>query len=424
MLDIKFIRQHADRVKRAAEIKRIDCDVDRLLVVDRQLIQIRQELQDIQTAKNAASKKIPKAPADEKQQLIAQMTELKKREKDLAAQQEALGPEFDRLMLQVPQPPADDVPVGKDETENVELRKVGEVRRFDFPPLDHAALGERLGLIDIARGVKLAGSRSYFLTGRGAMLHWAVLRLAMDYMIGRGYQPMCPPILVREAAMRGTGYLPGGEEQAYQCERDGLFLAGTAEVPVTAYHMDEVLDEADLPRKYVALSPCFRREAGTYGKDTAGIYRIHQFDKVEQVVVCRADEAESIRFHEEIVANSEAVLKALDLPYRVVNVCSGDLGRGQVKKFDLETYMPSRTGYGETHSASRFYEFQARRLNLRYRDGAGKVRFCHTLNNTVIASPRILIPILELYQNADGSVTVPAALRPYMGGMARIEPQS
>jgi seryl-tRNA synthetase len=235
---------------------------------------------------------------------------------------------------------------------------------------------------------------------------------------------MTVPVIVREPAMKGTGYFPLGREQAYAMtnEDPALFLVGTAEVSLTAYHMDEILDLKSLPRKYVAMSPCFRREAGTYGKDTAGLYRIHQFDKVEQVVVCRADEAESRQWHQAILGNAEAVLQKLNLPYRVVAVCTGDLGQGQVAKFDIETWMPSRNSFGETHSASRFYDFQARRLNMRYRDENGKIRFCHTLNNTVIASPRVLIPIMELYQNADGTITVPEALRPYMGGMERIGP--
>jgi seryl-tRNA synthetase len=231
------------------------------------------------------------------------------------------------------------------------------------------------------------------------------------------------PVIVREPAMTGTGYFPLGREQAYEManEDPGLFLVGTAEVSLTSYHMEEMLDVKDLPCRYVGMSSCFRREAGTYGKDTAGIYRIHQFDKVEQVVICRNDVEESKRWHQAILENAEAVVQRLELPYRVVAVCTGDLGIGQSFKYDIETWMPSRNAYGETHSASRFYDFQARRLNMRYRDADGKLQFCHTLNNTVIASPRILIPIMELYQNADGSITVPQALRPYMGGMERID---
>ncbi|MCY2923943.1 MAG: serine--tRNA ligase, partial [Planctomycetota bacterium] len=217
------------------------------------------------------------------------------------------------------------------------------------------------------------------------------------------------------------GYFPVGRDQAYLVERDGMSLVGTIEVSLTAYHSDEILEESQLPRKYVGLSTCFRREAGAAGKDTYGLYRIHYFDKVEQVILCPNDEVVSRQYHQEILANAEGLLQSLEMPYRVVNVCSGDLGMGQVQKFDIETWMPSRGGYGETHSASRFYEFQARRLNMRYRGEDGVVRYVHTLNNTVIASPRILIPLLELNQNADGSVNVPKALRPYMGGMDRIE---
>ena len=278
-----------------------------------------------------------------------------------------------------------------------------------------------IDIIDIECGVKLAGTRNYFLKGDGALLHWAVLRFAIDFMVGRGYTPMAVPLLMRDEAMRGTGYYPGSEEQTYRMERDELNLVGTAEVPLTAYRMGEILQEEELPLKTVGLSSCFRREAGAAGKDTYGLYRIHQFDKVEQVVVCRNSVEESNKYHAEILANAEGVLKALGLPYRVVVVCTGDLGRGQAKKYDIEAWMPSRQSYSETHSASKFYEFQARRMNLRYKERESKKNlFCHTLNNTVIASPRILIPILEMYQNADGSITVPEVLRPYMGGKETI----
>ena len=240
-------------------------------------------------------------------------------------------------------------------------------------------------------------------------------------MAQRGYTPMVVPLLMRDEAMRGTGYYPGAEEQTYRMERDELNLVGTAEVPVTAYRMGEILQQEELPLKSVALSSCFRREAGAAGKDTYGLYRIHQFDKVEQVVVCRNDVQESNKFHAEILANSEGVMKALGLPYRVVVVCTGDLGRGQAKKYDIEAWMPSRKGYCETHSASKFHEFQARRMNLRYKDAETKKNlYCHTLNNTVIASPRVLIPLMEMCQNADGSITIPEVLRPYMGGRDKI----
>ncbi len=441
MLDIKFIRENVELVKQGAAAKRVACDIDRLIEVDRRRRelqvnldkfreQVKESGQRIGLLRNAKSDWYKRAITEgridadikaEADRVQAEMAQLKPKIKELEDSEEPILAEFDQLMLTIPQPADPDVPIGKDESENVELRKVGEVRRFDFEPKDHVVLGTELGIIDIERGVKLAGSRNYVLKGDGALLHQAGLRLAQDMMVARGFTPMVVPVLVREEVMYGTGYFPSGRDQAYLCERDGLSLVGTAEVPITAYHSDEILNESDLPLKYCAMSTCFRREAGAAGKDTTGLYRIHLFDKVEQVIICRNDKDESERWHQDILQNAEDVLHALGLPYRVVNVCTGDLGMGQVQKFDIETWMPSRNAYGETHSASRFYEFQSRRLKLRYRDGAKKVHFCHTLNNTVIASPRVLIPILELFQNRDGTVTIPSALRSYMGGRERIE---
>ena len=423
MIDIKLIRAEPQRYIDAAKAKRMEVDIPALLEADRKLMDAQRELQDIRTAQNAAGKEIAKLKNDAKRQAVEKMSQLKVRAKELNDLVEQLQPKFNELMLLVAQPAAPDVPIGKDETENVVVRTEGEIRRFDFEPKDHVQLGEALDVIDIPRGVKLAGSRNYFLKGPGAMMHYAILRLAADLMVAKGYMLLNVPVLVNESVMCGTGYFPVGRDQAYLAERDGMSLVGTAEVPVTAYHTDEILDEAELPKKYAALSTCFRREAGAAGKDTYGLYRIHHFDKVEQVILCRNDPAVSLEHHREILRNAEDVLKALGLPYRVMNVCTGDLGQGQVQKFDIETWMPSRKSYGETHSASRFHEFQARRLNIRYRSADGKLRFVHTLNNTVIASPRILIPVLELYQNADGSVTVPEALRAYMGGMEKIQPK-
>jgi seryl-tRNA synthetase len=423
MIDIKLIRENPQRFKDGAKAKKISADIDRLLEIDAQLADSKKKLQDIVTEKNRIGKDIPKLSAEQKKEALASLSAFKEQEAALNEHLKALQPEYDTLMCQVPQPAAPEVPFGEDDTQNVELRKWGTVRSFDFKPKDHVELGTDLGILDIERGVKLAGTRNYFLKGDGALLHWAVLRFAMDHMIRKGYTPMSVPLLMRDEVMMGTGYFPGSEEQTYQMERDSLNLAGTAEVPVTAYHSGEILSESQLPIKSVAMSTCFRREAGAAGKDTRGLYRIHQFDKIEQVIISENDEAKSIAYHQEILSNSEEVLQALELPYRVVNVCTGDLGRGQVQKFDIETWMPSRNGYGETHSASRFYEFQARRMNLRYKNAAGKNVFCHTLNNTVVASPRVLIPILELYQNADGSVTIPQVLRPYMYGKEQIEPK-
>ena len=421
MIDIKLIRENPQKFKDGAKVKKINADIDRLLIVDAELLDIKKKLQDIATEKNKIGKDIPKFTPNQKKEALATLSTLKEQEAGFNEQAKDLQPEFDTLMGQVAQPAAPEVPVGEDDTENVELRTWGMIRKFDFEPKDHVELGMNLGILDIERAVKLAGTRNYFLKGDGALLHWAVLRFSMDHMVAKGYTPMSVPLLMRDEVMMGTGYFPGSEEQTYQMERDALNLAGTAEVPVTAYHSGEILSEEQLPVKSVALSTCFRREAGAAGKDTRGLYRIHQFDKVEQVVIGENDEQKSIDYHKEILTNSEEVLQAMNLPYRVVNVCTGDLGRGQVQKFDIETWMPSRNSYGETHSASRFYEFQARRMNLRYKNTKGKNVFCHTLNNTVIASPRILIPILELYQNADGSVTIPDVLRDYMQGKEKIE---
>jgi seryl-tRNA synthetase len=451
MIDIKQIRQNPKKFKDACKTKGFAVDIDRLLQIDAQLLSDKKQLQDIATEKNRLGKSIPELPKGDKQSVLDQLAQLKQDEARFQEQIKQLQPEFDELMLLVAQPADEDVPIGKDDTENVEIRREGKIRQFDFEPKDHVQLGLALGIIDIERGVKLAGTRNYILKGDGALLHWAVLRFAMDFMVGKGYVPMSVPVLTKDEAMTGTGFHPGFEDQTYRMEKDQLNLAGTSEVPLTAYHSGEILKAEQLPLKYVALSSCFRREAGAAGKDTYGLYRIHQFDKVEQVVICKNSVEESNRFHKEILANAEAVMAALELPYRVANVCTGDLGRGQAKKFDIEAWMPSRGGYFETHSASKYYEFQARRLNLRYReskvttdytDYADKIKnkklksvksvksavsnrksqinFCHTLNNTVIASPRILIPILELYQNADGSITIPKVLRPYMNDKEKI----
>ncbi len=442
MLDIKYIRDNADLVKKAAIDKKVSCDVGKLLAIDEERRRLQTELDSLRTESREGGQQMgryrnPKSAwykqalaegrtesdiAAEAQQAQQALNEIKQRIKPLEEREREVLTAFDELMLTIPQPPSLDVPLGEDDTDNVELRRVGQVPTFDFELQDHVTLGEQLGIIDIERGVKLAGTRNYALKGDAYLLHQAVLRLAMDLMMERGYTPMHVPVLVREEVMYGTGYFPVGRDQAYLCERDQMSLVGTAEVPLTAFYSEEILEASELPIKMVAVSPCFRREAGAAGKDTRGLYRIHLFDKVEQVVICENSEEQSIAYHQEILENSEALMQKLELPYRVVNVCTGDLGQGQVQKYDIETWMPSRNGYGETHSASRFYEFQARRLRLRYRDSERKVRFCHTLNNTVVASPRVLIPLLELNQNADGSINIPAALRPYIGGRSKIGP--
>lgn len=442
MLDIKFIRESPDLVRRGAAAKNIPVELDTFLALDERRRSAQAQLQALVTEQNQISRDIGPLMGQLKKATdpamkaslevrIASMrqrpTELKLQAAALEEQIKILEPQIDAILLTIPQPPDEDVPAGKSAEDNVELRRWGQVPTPDFTPRSHVELGQSLKLFDLERGVKLSGSRSYFLIGAGALLHHAVLRLAMDMMVHeKGFTPVTVPVLVKEPAMRGTGFFPAGREQAYRVGEinesgdDERFLTGTGEVGLTAMYMDEILEYSQLPLKLVTQSTCFRREAGTYGKDTTGLYRIHQFDKVEQVIIGKADRSESINWHQQILANSEALLQRLNLPYRVMQCCSGDLGPKNASMIDIETWMPSRQAYGETHSASRLYDFQARRCNLRYRDETGKVHFCHTLNNTVAASPRILIPILELYQNADGSVRVPDALVPYMNGLTVI----
>ena len=417
MLDLKLIRADPGAVLAGAAKKRIPIDLDRILDLDRRLREGSVRLDALRAQQNEASKAIGKAPPAERAKLAE---EQKRKKAELKAQEEALAPlsrELGELLLRVPNLPAAEVPEGKDDTENVEVKRQGEPRRFDFEPLDHVALAEAQGWIEIDRAARLSGSRNYVLRGDLSLLEGATMRFALERMVGKGFVPLTVPTLVRSETMVGTGYFPGGEDQAYRCdERDDLVLVGTAEVPVTALHAGEILDGKDLPLRYVAQSSCYRREAGTYGKDTRGLYRVHQFQKVEQVVIDVADEERSLAHHRDIVANAEEILDVLELPYRIVNVCGGDLGLPQVQKFDIETWMPSRGGYGETHSASRFHDFQARRLNMRYRGQDGVVRVCHTLNNTVAASARMLIALLENHQRSDGTVWVPPPLRGYLGG--------
>jgi len=440
MIDIKAIRQDPERFKQAVVNKRITCDIDALCALDdrrralqTELDQLRHQQKEtsdqIALYKNPKSKFYQRALTDGQteeqlkakgQELVEQTTQLKVKAKELEDEFRQVAEQFEAALLTAPQLPADDVPVGEDESGNVVARTVGVVKPFDFEAKDHVELMTQLGMLDIGRGTKLAGTRNYILAGDGVLLHQAVLRLAMDMMIERGFAPMAVPVLVRDEMMVGTGYYPGGEEQAYRCERDGLSLVGTAEVPLTAYHCDEILRADELPKKYVAMSPCFRREAGAAGKDTYGLYRIHLFEKVEQVIICKSDPEVSRQHHMEILQNAEDVLQKLELPYRVVNICTGDMGQGKVRMFDIETWMPSRGSYGETHSASSFHDFQARRLKLRYRDRQKNIHFCHTLNNTVIASPRILIALVENHQQADGTIGIPEALRPYLQGRDKI----
>jgi seryl-tRNA synthetase len=424
MLDVRFIREHPEVVQDAARKKRMDVDIQQFLDVDIKRRELLSKIESLKALRNKTSKDIPTLQGHDKQEAIARMKEVAAESKELEGPLREVEETFEALMLQMPNIPAEDVPEGESDADNLELRTWGNIPEFDFEPRDHVELGEMLDIIDIPRAAKLAGARTYFLKNAGVLLEQAVLQFALYHMVGKGFTPFIVPHLVRDQAMIGTAYFPAGRDQAYRMTEDELNLIGTAEVPVTSYHADETLREDELPKYYVGLSSCYRREAGTYGKDTRGLYRIHQFQKVEQVVICRNDINVSTHEHDHILHNAEEILQALGLPYRVVLVCGGDLGGPQIKKYDIETWMPSRQSYGETHSASKFHDFQARRLNMRYREReGGALKFVHTLNNTVIASPRILIPLLELNQRRDGSVAIPEVLQPLMGGMKEIVPR-
>lgn len=437
MIDLQDLRRRPEAYVEAAAAKRTRFDIPAFLQLDERRRALVARVEEMRAEKNSASKEIPTLKGAEKEERLAAMKTLSTTLKEAEEELKQIDKEWQMGLLRIPNIPLPEVPVGKDDTENRESRKWGDpsdvltVKPADAK--DHVTLGTALDIIDIPRGVKVAGSRFYFLKGDGARLELAVLLFTLDHLVKKGFTAFIPPILANWEAMMGTSYFPGGEEQAYAVgverergqgvESDGLYLIGTSEVSVASYHRDETLTLADLPKRYCGISPCFRREAGTYGKDTHGLYRIHQFQKVEQVILCEANTDVSMQMHREILQNAEEVLQALNLPYRVVDVCTGDMGHGQVYKNDIETWMPSRKGYGETHSCSSFYDFQARRLNIKYEDLDGSKKFVYTLNNTCIASPRILIPILEMYQQKDGSVVIPEVLRPYMGGKEVMEPK-
>lgn len=463
MIDLKDLRANPEKYRTGLVHKGYPAALlNELLAVDAQLRPLVTKREQLTAEKNQIGKEIGKLAGQLKnagdaergslqqqmQQLKAQPDRIKEEESALTAQVTELQAKRDALWLRIPQPADPDVPVGQSADDNVQL-STWNPNWFDpaqsfkdnkgFAPKTHVELGKALGLLDFERGVKMAGSRSYVLTGDGMRLHQAVLRFAFDFMTNEnGFTPLSVPVVVRDECMVGTGFFPDGKEQAYEVretDRGGgydLYLTGTGEVGLMGYHQGEVLDAERLPLCYTTVSTCFRREAGAAGKDTAGLFRVHQFDKVEQVVICEANEQTSRDWHKKMLGFVEALLQKLELPYRLLQCCTGDLGPKNADMIDVESWMPGRgpedadgrpTGaYGETHSASRLYDYQCRRLNLRYRDlETKKPVFCHSLNNTVAASPRLLVPILEMYQNADGSVTVPAALHPYMNGQAQIK---
>lgn len=476
MIDLKDLRENPEKYRTGCARKGMAVDIGRLLELDSRKRALQTERDQLKAEQGKIEKEVGpqigklkgqmgkatgEARAALEQELagvMARPAALKEKVQALEQSIAQVEPELNAILLTVPLPPDPDVPVGQSADDNVEIRRwnpgagpnsPGGVA-FDtnktyeqnrgFRPKTHLELVESLGLADFGRGVKMAGARSYVLTGDGMLLHNAILRYAYDFMtLKNGFKAISVPVLVKEECMVGTGFFPAGREQAYQVEeskRGGgydLFLTGTGEVGLMGVHQDEILDEAALPLKYTTVSTCFRREAGAAGKDTAGLYRIHQFDKVEQVVICKSDEAESRAWHKKMIGFVEELLQSLGLPYRLLQCCTADLGVKNADMIDIESWMPGRgemtkdgpTGaYGETHSASRLYDYQCRRLNMRYRaggeQGKGPTVFCHSLNNTVAASPRILIPILEMWQNGDGTVTVPPVLRGYLGGKERI----
>lgn len=419
MLDIKFIREHKDIVAAGAKKKHIVVDFDRLLELDDKRRELQVKVDEKRAEQNMASDAITKASAVERATLIARMMEVKKTlQLEEGSLQEVLK-EWRMLMLTVPNIPDISVPEGESDEQNKEIRtwapEAGGVPTLDFPVKSHVELMLDHGMADFERGAKVAGFRGYFLKNDGARLMWALERFVQDRFMGRDdFAPLVVPSLVRKEPFIGTGFLPQSEEDLYKTQ-DGDYLAGTAEVGGMGYYMNEILDAKDLPVKFFAFSPCFRREAGSHGRDTKGLFRIHEFFKYEQIVISEASHEASVALHEELTANSEKLVQELGLPYRVVVNCGGDLGLGQVKKYDIEAWMPSEGKYRETHSSSYFHDFQTRRLNIRYKDAKGTLRYAHSLNNTALAIPRILCQIVENNQEIDGSILIPEVLRQYMG---------
>lgn len=416
MLDIKFIRENREIIEAGARKKCLSFDVSALLTLDDRRRLLIGEVEKKRTEQNEFSRKVANVgdPAL-RSTMIAEMKIVKEEMQKLEDDLKQVTLRWQKMMLSVPNIPDMSVPDGSTDADNLEIRTEGELPRFSFPIKNHIELMEKFGMADFERGAKVSGFRGYFLKGAGAALDFAVWQMTFDFFVKeKGYVPMFVPSLVRRETLLGTGYLPQGEDDLYKTQ-DGDYLAGTGEVGTMGYFMDEVIPKERLPLKIIAFSPCFRREAGAHSKDTKGLMRVHEFMKWEQVVLCEASHTDSVALHEEITKNAEEVVKRLEIPYHVVANCGGDLGLGQVKKYDIETWVPSENRFRESHSASYFHDFQSRRLNIRYKDAEGKLRFVHSLNSTAIATPRILISLVENKQTIDGTITVPAALTSYMG---------
>ncbi len=424
MLDIKLIREHPDEVKEGCRRKGVDFDLDRLLEVDEKRRAILRKVEGLRAQQKKVSKNIYQKRGESGQPAgIDEMKDLKAQLRDSERELRPIEEEFNTLMRMIPNLPLPEVPEGRDETENVVIREVGQRPAFDFTPRDYLKIAEDLDIIDTKRAAKVSGSRFGYLKGDSVLLEFALVRLAIDTLIKEGFIPVIPPVMLNYEAMDGMGYLTRGASEVYYVEKDDLYLVGTSEQSLGAMHMGEILDERDLPRRYVAFSTCFRREAGSYGKDTKGILRVHQFDKVEMFSFCEPEKSRDE--HDLILAMEEKLVHMLGIPYRVVQMCSGDLGDPAADKRDIDCWMPGMGEYRETHSCSNCTDFQARRLNVRYRARKGdsdgtKPRFVHTLNGTAYAIGRMIIAIVENFQQADGTVLVPDALRRYMGGIERM----
>ncbi len=416
MLDIKFIRENKDLIKEGARKKHIDFNVDELLAVDDKRRELLISFEQKRAEQNAASEKIAAAKTpEERAALIASMTEVKKA---LQAEEEKLKEvmkEWQSHMVRVPNIPDISVPEGESDADNKEVKQWGEKTTFSFPAKSHIELMQNLNMVDLERGTKVSGFRGYFLKNDGALLSFAIWNYALDFFGKKEFTPMIVPSMVKKENLYGSGYLPQGEEDLYKTQ-DGDYLAGTAEVATMGYHMNEVIEKKDLPIKFLSFSPCFRREAGSHGKDVNGLIRVHEFYKVEQVMLCEASHEVSVQNHEWINRNTEEFIESLGIPYHTVINCGGDLGLGQVKKYDIELWVPNENTYREISSASYFHDFQTRRLNIRYKDDDGKMKYVHSLNSTAIPTPRILVSLVENYQQADGSIKIPEVLRKYMGG--------
>lgn len=421
MLDIKFIRENKDIIKEAARKKHLSFDVEELLVVDKVRLELLSTVEQLRSEQNRLSDAVALATDQTvRATYIDQVRVLKETLKTKEEELREKMKEWQTLMLSVPNVPDMSVPEGESDADNVEVKKWGDIKQFDFSAKDHVELMTNLKMVDFERGTKVHGFRGYFLTGKGVQLSFAIWNYALSFWSQKGFTPVIPPILARKQIFMGTGYLPQGEDDLYKTQ-DGDYLAGTAEVPIMGIHSDEVLDVKDFPIKYLGFSPCYRREAGSYSKDVKGLIRVHEFYKWEQVVLCEASHTTSVALHEEINRNTEEFIESLGIPYHTVVNCGGDLGQGQVKKYDIELWVPKEERYREISSASYFHDFQTRRGNIRYKDADGALRFAHSLNCTAIPTPRILVSLVENYQEADGSIRIPEVLRSYMGGETHIK---